>query len=190
MRDRLHAMVVEYKRADQGFVNEHAAYLNELSARYPDEVTSLKWAKPCLGVPDRELFARGGIAIKYPPSSDLSGLGPQVRGSSPSPSAQQCSPRDPDIPTDSTRQADTTTTSQKAIRHREFAATLFLERARIRYPASPATGAKKRSRPVPHPPPPRTGRTPLPTFSSGAQNSERCYAPAGIDGHPEYTPRA
>ncbi|KAK1757089.1 hypothetical protein QBC47DRAFT_378389 [Echria macrotheca] len=86
MRDRLHAAVVDYKRADQSFVDEHTACLNQLLAAYPDAST-LAWAQPCLGVPDRELFARDGIAIKYHPSSDPAGFGALARGPSPSPSA-------------------------------------------------------------------------------------------------------
>jgi len=87
MRDRLHAAVVEYKQADQRFVDEHAACLNMLLACVP-EASAWHWAKPCLGVPDRELFALGGIVIKYHPTSDPSGLGPLTRGVSPSPPAQ------------------------------------------------------------------------------------------------------
>jgi len=88
MRDRLHAAVVEYKRADQSFVNEHTACLNELLAAFP-EAGNLDWAQPCLGVPDRELFARDGIAIKYHPSFDPAGFGALARGLSPSPSTHE-----------------------------------------------------------------------------------------------------
>ncbi|KAK0620108.1 hypothetical protein B0T14DRAFT_496710 [Immersiella caudata] len=88
MRDRLHAAVVEYKRADQSFVDEHTACLNELLAVFP-EAGNLNGVQPCLGVPDRELFARDGIAIKFHPSFDPAGFGAVARGRSPSPSTYE-----------------------------------------------------------------------------------------------------
>ncbi|KAK0746875.1 hypothetical protein B0T18DRAFT_161867 [Schizothecium vesticola] len=195
MRDRLHALIVEYKRADQGFVDEHAAYLNQLSARCPDEVTSLDWVKPCLGVPDRELFARGGIAIKYHPLSDPSGLGPQVRGPSPSPSAQQSlspllatsglsstlssappSPGqmpDPETPTSKPIAPDKPTLPLLP-RKRSATATSPSSSSSdeltsdLQPPPQPET--KKRSRPIPHTPT-STSRKPLRTSRRGRQTA-------------------
>lgn len=85
----MHRHVVEYLRTDRSFVDEYTACLNDLLARFPDEAVMLDWAKPCLGVPDRESFVHADFTIKFHPSDDPGGHLPQVRHLSPSPSSPQ-----------------------------------------------------------------------------------------------------
>ncbi|KAK0627084.1 hypothetical protein B0T14DRAFT_127125 [Immersiella caudata] len=68
MRDRLHAAVIEYQRADQSFVDD----VSQLLAVFP-EAGTLNWAQHCLGIPDRELFAGDGIVVKFHLSFDPAG---------------------------------------------------------------------------------------------------------------------
>ncbi|KAK0751401.1 hypothetical protein B0T18DRAFT_402435 [Schizothecium vesticola] len=75
MTDRLYAMIVAYKEADQGMVDEHVACLAQFSSLFPDAINTYKWAKPCIGVPEREYFAQRGIAFTYHPATDRYGLG-------------------------------------------------------------------------------------------------------------------
>ncbi|KAK0612268.1 hypothetical protein B0T14DRAFT_501172 [Immersiella caudata] len=85
MSERMYECVVEHKRIDQAFVDEHTACLEELTSSFP-EARTLDWAAPCVQVPDSEMFACKGIIIKFHPASDPAGFGPKVHSPSRSPS--------------------------------------------------------------------------------------------------------
>ncbi|KAK5659870.1 hypothetical protein OQA88_13333 [Cercophora sp. LCS_1] len=77
MSDRLYAMIVAYKEADQALVDQHAACLAQVISLFPDAADTCTWAKPCIGVPEREWFAQRGIAFTFHPVTDRYGFGQQ-----------------------------------------------------------------------------------------------------------------
>ncbi|KAK4235728.1 hypothetical protein C8A03DRAFT_36423, partial [Achaetomium macrosporum] len=76
MRNRLYSLVMEYKRRDQSFVDRYTECLEQLTRRLPAVANTRPWAKPCRGVAEWETFYRGGIAIRFYPSTGNSLLVP------------------------------------------------------------------------------------------------------------------
>ncbi|KAK3309808.1 uncharacterized protein B0T15DRAFT_15310 [Chaetomium strumarium] len=76
MRNRLYSLVMEYKRRDQSFVDRYTECLEQLTRRLPVVANTSPWAKPCRGVAEWETFYRGGIAIRFYPSTGSSLLVP------------------------------------------------------------------------------------------------------------------
>ncbi|KAK3296445.1 uncharacterized protein B0H64DRAFT_398276 [Chaetomium fimeti] len=71
MSNRLHALVRDYKRRDQLFVDRYTECLEQLS-RLPSVPNTHPCAKPCRGVVDREIFGDAGVIVRfYPDPSPL-----------------------------------------------------------------------------------------------------------------------
>ncbi|KAH6839515.1 hypothetical protein B0I37DRAFT_386618 [Chaetomium sp. MPI-CAGE-AT-0009] len=68
MSNRLHALVAEYKRRDQSFVDRYTKCLEQLSC-LTGLVNTHPWATPCRGVVDREIFYKAGVTIKFYPDT-------------------------------------------------------------------------------------------------------------------------
>jgi hypothetical protein len=64
MSERLHSLVMEYKRRDQALVDRHTGCLEDLFRRLPTART-LPWAARCREAVERETFVQGGVAIEF-----------------------------------------------------------------------------------------------------------------------------
>ncbi|KAK4446222.1 hypothetical protein QBC34DRAFT_411757 [Podospora aff. communis PSN243] len=163
MTDRLYQHVLEYKRVDQTFVDEHMACLAELTALIPGADTP-EWAT-CIGVPDYEMFVKKDMIIKFHPASDPAGVGRKTR-----PPSLSLSPLATHVPPPHAAAAAPS----------PFSSTLSLPPSPIPPPPSPRPKSEHSFTPPPPPslpnkplqplPPHKRQREETPTSSSSAES--------------------